>query len=108
MVPIAHISSYWLNLPEIQVRGLDVYVEEKDFEELQTIKAGELPRSSSYDNFQSISTKNLDTEFNGVIEKIKVWKIGKISLLSLLLMICSIRSVSVEKISTAFCFLDNI
>lgn len=61
----------------ITVRGLDVYVEEKDFEELQTIKAGDLPRSSSYDNFQSISTKNLDTEFVGLIEKIKVWKIGK-------------------------------
>ena len=55
---------------------MDVYVEEKDFEELQTIKAGELPRSSSYDDFQSIKSKDLDTEFIGLIEKIKVWKIG--------------------------------
>lgn len=54
-----------------------MYVEEKDFEELESIKAGEMPRSSSFDNFQSINTKNLDTEFIGLIEKIKVWKIGK-------------------------------
>ena len=58
-----------------------MYVEEKDFEELQTIKAGELPRSSSFDNFQAMSTKNLDTEFIGLIDKIKVWKIGNISLI---------------------------
>ena len=54
-----------------------MYVEEKDFEELQGIKASDMPTSASYDNFQSISQKNLDLEFAGLIDHIRVWKHGK-------------------------------
>lgn len=58
-------------------KDLDVYVEDKDFEELQSIKADELPKSASYDNFRNMGDKNLDTEFGGLIDRIKVWKHGK-------------------------------
>ena len=56
-------------------------MEDKDFEELQSIKADELPKSASYDNFRNMGDKNLDTEFGGLIDRIKVWKHGNVILL---------------------------
>ena len=52
-------------------------MEEKDFEELQSIKTEDLPKTGSCDNFQKMGDKNLDVEFVELIDHINVWKHGK-------------------------------
>ena len=56
-----------------------MFVEAKDFEELQQQKSGDMPKSASYDNFQNIAKKNLDIEFSELIENIKVWRDGELT-----------------------------